>query len=144
MKTILSALLIAFIGLTSCLNGLSAKEEQNKKLIEELFRHFNDHDWKAYSAIYADKALFLDPSLGQVPVSQTKEQIESKYQNLQTVFPDIRDEIVHLYTSGDKHVIVEFVSTGTSGDGSKFSLPICTIFTIENGKIVDDFTYYDN
>lgn len=144
MKTILSALLIATLGLSSCLNGLSAKEEQNKKLIEELFRHFNDHDWKAYAAMYADKALFLDPSLGQVPVSQTKEEVESKYQGLQTVFPDIRDEIVHLYTSGDKHVIVEFVSTGTAEDGSKFSLPICTIFTIENGKIVDDFTYYDN
>lgn len=144
MKNLLFLCCFVSIGLASCLNNLSSKQEQNKKLIEELFRHFNDHDWKAYSAIYADKALFLDPSLGQVPVTQTKEQVATKYSDLQTVFPDIRDEIVHIYTSGDKHVIVEFVSTGTSLDGSKFSLPICTIFTIENEKIVDDFTYYDN
>ena len=41
-------------------------------------------------------------------------------------------------------MIVEFISTGTAEDGSQFELPICTIFTIENGKITKDFTYYDN
>jgi len=49
-----------------------------------------------------------------------------------------------MYSSGDKHVIVEFISTGTAPDNSKFELPICTIFTIENKKITKDFTYYDN
>lgn len=29
-------------------------------------------------------------------------------------------------------------------DNSKFTLPICTVFTIENGLITQDFTYYDN
>ncbi|WP_262892331.1 hypothetical protein ACN9ML_07985 [Dyadobacter endophyticus] len=41
-------------------------------------------------------------------------------------------------------MIVEFISTGTAPDKSKFTLPICTIFTIENGNITQDFTYYDN
>lgn len=44
----------------------------------------------------------------------------------------------------EKHITVESISTGTAADGSKFELPICTIFTIENGKITKDFTYYDN
>jgi hypothetical protein len=36
------------------------------------------------------------------------------------------------------------VSSGTAPDSSKLELPICTILTIENGKITQDFTYYDN
>ena len=60
------------------------------------------------------------------------------------MFPDIKDRIVNIYPSGDKHVVVEFISTGTAPDGTKFELPICTIFTIENGKITKDFTYFDN
>lgn len=49
-----------------------------------------------------------------------------------------------MYPSGENHIIVEFVSSGTAPDNSKFELPICTIFTIENGLITKDFTYYDN
>ena len=56
----------------------------------------------------------------------------------------LRNEIVQIYPSGEKHIIVEFVSTGTALDNSKFELPICTIFTIENGLITKDFTYFDN
>jgi len=40
--------------------------------------------------------------------------------------------------------IVEFVASGTAPDGSPFELPIAAIFTIENGVITHDFTYYDN
>jgi len=60
------------------------------------------------------------------------------------MFPDVKDEIANLYPSGDKNIIVEFVSRGTAPDNSKFDLPICTIFTIENGMITKDFTYCDN
>ncbi|MBX7262129.1 MAG: nuclear transport factor 2 family protein [Chitinophagales bacterium] len=51
--------------------------------------------------------------------------------------------IVNIYHANE-HVIVEFLSKGTAPDGMKFTLPICTIFKIKNGKIVKDFTYYDN
>jgi ketosteroid isomerase-like protein len=60
------------------------------------------------------------------------------------MFPNIKDEVVQMYDSGNNVVVVEFVSTGTAPDGTKFKMPICTIFTIEKGKIAKDFTYYDN
>ena len=60
------------------------------------------------------------------------------------VFPNLKDEIVSIYPAGDKHIVVEFVSSGTAADSSKFELPICTIFTIENGVITKYFTYFDN
>lgn len=94
--------------------------------------------------MYSETAEFKDPSLGPGIVKQTREQIIQKYRGLNQVFSDIKDEIIQVYPSDNNHIIVEFISSGTAPDGSKFELPICTIFTIENGKIVKDFTYYDN
>jgi ketosteroid isomerase-like protein len=94
--------------------------------------------------MYVDVSDFKDPSLGQGVVKQTKQQIIEKYAGLGEVFPDLKDSIVQIYPSGEKHMVVEFVSTGTAPNGEKFELPICTIFTIENGKITKDYTYYDN
>jgi ketosteroid isomerase-like protein len=94
--------------------------------------------------MYTETADFKDPTLGPGIVKQTRQQIIDKYSGLNEVFPDIHDQIIQVYPSGDKHIIVEFVSTGTAPDNSKFELPICTIFTIENGLIIKDFTYFDN
>jgi hypothetical protein len=94
------------------------------------------------------KAVFKDitglKSLGKGIIKQTHAQIIEKYTEMSKMFPDVRDEVQQVYASGEKHIVVEFISKGTAPDGSKFELPICTIFTIENGKITKDFTYYDN
>ena len=87
---------------------------------------------------------FKDPSLGQGIIKQTRQQIIDKYSELNKVFPDLHDQVIQTYPSGDKHIIVEFVSSGTAPDSSKFELPICVIFTIENGLITKDYTYFDN
>ena len=119
-------------------------DSKNVDLVNRYFEHFNNHDWEKMAEMYTDTAEFKDPSLGQGIVTQTHEQIVQKYSELNEVFPDLSDKVIQIYPSGEKHVIVEFVSSGTAPDGSVFELPICTIFTIENGKIIKDFTYYDN
>ncbi|TDE12944.1 nuclear transport factor 2 family protein [Dyadobacter psychrotolerans] len=96
------------------------------------------------AGMYTPVADFKDPSLGPGIVKQTCQQIINKYAELGSMFPDVQDKITAIYPSGEKHLIVEFISTGTAPDGSKFELPICTVFTIENGLIAGDFTYYDN
>jgi len=116
----------------------------NEALVHQYFEHFNNHDWAAMAAMYAETSDFKDPSLGQGIVKQSQQQIIAKYAELQSTFPDVRDSILNVYSAGDKHIVVEFVSTGTAPDSSTFELPICTIFTIENGVITKDFTYYDN
>lgn len=116
----------------------------NEKLVKTYFEHFNNHDWNKMANMYVDNAEFKDPSLGEGIVKQTKQQIIDKYSELNGVFPDLHDKIIQIYPSGEKHIIVEFVSSGTAPDNSKFDLPICTIFTIENGLITKDFTYFDN
>jgi ketosteroid isomerase-like protein len=119
-------------------------DNNNEKLVKEYFELFNKHDWVKMAGMYAEPAEFKDPSLGQGIVSQTREQVIAKYSQLSEMFPDLKDEIVNIYPSGEKHIIVEFKSTGTALDSTKFELPICTIFTIENGIITKDFAYYDN
>ena len=116
----------------------------NVELVYDYFKYFNNHNWKKLAKMYINIAEFKDPSIGPGIVKQTHEQIIQKYRELNNIFGDIHDEIVAIYPSGANHVIVEFVSSGTAPDGSKFDLPICTIFTFKNGLIAQDFSYFDN
>jgi ketosteroid isomerase-like protein len=107
-----------------------------------MFDAFNRHDWKVMTEFYGDTASFLDPSFGTFDVKKSRIETATKFTEMQKMFPDLHDEVVTLFSQGDK-VAVEFISTSMRGD-QKFTLPICTIFTIQNGKIVRDATYYNN
>jgi ketosteroid isomerase-like protein len=145
MKQFLT-ILLTMIVLVSCKenNQNNSTGAANEKLINQFFEHFNKHEWAKMAEMYAETADFKDPSLGTGIVKQTRQQTIDKYSELSKVFADLNDKIEHIYPAGDKHIIVEFISSGTAPDNMKFELPICTIFTIENGKITKDFTYYDN
>ena len=116
----------------------------DEKLVKQYFEHFNNHEWTKMANMYAETTDFKDPSLGQGIVKQTRQQIVDKYSELNKVFPDLHDRVIQTYPSGEQHIIVELVSIGTAPDHSKFELPICVIFTIENGLITKDFSYFDN
>ncbi len=139
-------LFFATFALISCnnQNNKSMQAPDNEKLVKQYFEHFNNHEWTKMANMYSEISEFKDPSLGQGIVKQTRQQIIDKYAELNKVFPNLHDEVIQIYPSGNRHIIVEFVSSGTAADGSKFELPICTIFTIENGIITKDFTYFDN
>jgi ketosteroid isomerase-like protein len=142
MKIFLTPILF-FLFLVSCQNNEKIASP-NLDLVKEYYKYFNQHDFTKMAEMYIDTANFKDPSLGQGVIKQTRKQTIEKYTALSKTFPDLNDRIIKVYPSGNEHVIVEFVSTGTGPDGMKFELPICTIFTFENGKITEDFTYYDN
>lgn len=110
----------------------------NENVAKELFVHFNNHDWQKMADLYIENAEFKEPASGMVAQKKSKTQIVKEYNALQQQFGEVKDSVVSVYPSGDKNVIVEFVSKGILPDQSKFELPICTIFTIENGKITKD------
>ena len=145
MKSNLITFFVIF-ALISCnnQNQKNITTTDNEKLVKQYFEHFNNHEWTKMANMYSEVSEFKDPSLGEGIVKQTRQQIIDKYSELNKVFPDLHDQVIQVYPSGDKHIIVEFVSSGTAPDNSKFELPICTILTIENGIITKDFTYYDN
>lgn len=120
------------------------KSVTNIKIAESVFEHFNNHDWEGMANLYIENAEFKDPEYGVEKVRKSRASIVQHYTEMNQLFPDIKDEIIAIYPSGDKNVIVEFISTGTAPDGSAFALPVCTVFTIENGLIAKDYNYYDN
>jgi len=144
MRTLFIILILSFT--TSCTekSNYSEQAEKNSEIVKEYFEHFNNHDWQKMAEMYVETAEFKDPSLGSGIVKMTRAEIIAKYSELNGIFTDIHDKVIQTYPSGDKNIIVEFVSNGTAPDNSKFELPICTIFTIENGKITKDFSYFDN
>ena len=117
-------------------------DNQNAAIAKKMFDAFNAHDWKLMADYYSDSASFLDPSFGKEYVVQSRAAIVEKYTGFQQAFPDIHDEVVGIYPAGDK-VTVEFISTGNANDSTSFTLPIVTILTFSNGRIVKDATYYD-
>ncbi len=145
MKYLLT-LLFATFALISCnnQNQKNMTTNENEKLVKQYFEHFNNHEWTKMANMYTETAEFKDPTLGQGIVKQTRQQIIEKYTGLSEMFPDVKDKVIQTYPSGDNHIIVEFISSGTAPDNSKFELPICTIFTIKNGLIKKDFSYFDN
>lgn len=116
----------------------------NEKLVKQYFEHFNNHNFVEMANMYADTSAFKDPTLGPGMINQTRQQIIDKYSQLASFFTNLHDTVISTYPSGSNHIIVEFISTGIGPDKNKFELPICTIFTIENGLITKDFTYFDN
>jgi predicted SnoaL-like aldol condensation-catalyzing enzyme len=139
-----NALIILII--LCALNACNSKQgdSANEKLVKQYFEYFNNHDWNKMASMYADTTYFKDPTLGSEIVKQTRKQTIEKYTELSKIFPNLKDEIIAMYPSGEKHIVVEFKSSGKAADNTAFELPICTIFTIENGLITKDFTYFDN
>jgi len=144
MQTIYIILILSVTISCTEKNNSSKQADKNTQTVKQYFEHFNNHEWQKMSEMYIEKAEFKDPSLGLGIVKMTRAEMVNKYSELNGIFPDLHDKIVQTYPSGEKNLIVEFIASGTAPDSSKFELPICTIFTIEDGKITRDFSYFHN
>ena len=141
MKTLLAcAALLLTASVAIVADDLDA--DANVAIVKQMFDAFNQHDWDKMASYYSDDASFLDPTLGAAEVKQSHADIVRKYSGLEKMAPDIFDDIKHIHAAGNT-VIVEFVSSGSAPDGSKWTLPICTVLTLADGKIVRDATYFD-
>ncbi len=138
-------LLCFFMACTNANNGQNkAIENVNMTIVKQSFEYFNKYDWAKMATLYMDNAELWEPSMGQGVNKHTHAQIIQKFTELHKMVPDVHNEIGQMYPSSDKHVIVEYTSTGTGPDGKKFTLPMCSVYTFDNGKITRDMTYYDN
>lgn len=143
-KSIFTATLLCALLSCGTNQELRVAQQKNVTLVKTFFKHFNDHNWGEAAKLYADDAAYKDPEMGNKIYRRTKKELIRKYSELEAFIPNVHDSILNSYPSGNQQVIVEFLSTGSSADGFHLELPICTIFTIQNDLIVEDFTYYDN
>ena len=131
---------ITFVVYLVIVNLSSASGQDNETVVKAIFSAFNRHDWKSMLANYDSRAVFIDPSF-EAPVND-QSKILAHHQEMVNYFPDIHDEIKSIFACRDI-VVVEFVAWGKGTDGRSFQLPICTVFTLRNGKVIRDATYYD-
>lgn len=126
--------------LASILEGQAQIPDNNVSVVKSIFQAFNAHDWNGMMQYYADDAVFIDPSF-QETIGDRNFMIRH-HTELHQHFQGIHDEVKFIYAAADT-IIVEFVSTGTNESGESFTLPVCTVFTFKNGKVIRDATYYD-
>ena len=126
------------IVLWACSPGTTTRNlspDETRRVATAVFEAFNAHDWTQMESLYADSVLLQDPAY---PGGKTgKVGMTEFYQSV----TDIHDEVQNIVVEGNV-AVVEFISTGTL-NGQMFSLPICSVLTIENGLVVRDNTYYD-
>jgi ketosteroid isomerase-like protein len=109
--------------------------------VRNKFAAFNRHDFVAIENIYAGNAVLNSPDyhdlVGNKPIAET-------YRKLFDAIPDAKDDIELLEAAGN-HIYVKFVMTGHwNGVGDKpISAHIMAVYTVRDGRIIDDATYYD-
>ncbi len=120
------------------------EKSSNIEIVKQLFAAFNEHDWKKMTSLYTDPAIFLDPAYGNGYVQKKQDDLYKHHTELQAWSPDVKDSVTFISAVADNKVLVQFISSGIMAkEKVKWSLPVCDVFTIENGKIVKDETYYD-
>ena len=111
------------------------------KTVRNKFAAFNQHDVAAIEEIYSATALLNSPDyrnlVGNKPIAET-------YRKIFDSIPDAKDTIEQLESAG-QHVYVQFVLSGhwNGLQDKPISVRIMAVYTVKDGRIVDDATYYD-
>lgn len=108
------------------------------------------HDLKAIAAGYSDSAKVYSPNREGAKTGSAG--ITEVYSRYFTSTPDLSYKITNIIDAVS-HIIAEYTSGGTLSNpegstqaymkGKKYLLNYCTVFTIENGKIVKETDYFD-
>jgi steroid delta-isomerase-like uncharacterized protein len=116
--------------------------EQNKVLIRNFFKEWNNRNIDILSEMHATNAKYHHPSVGSssIPVDEMMESVNMLWK----AFPDITVDIEDLFAEGDK-VVVRFIGRGTHqedfggipANGVKTEASAMEIFHIVDGKIME-------
>ncbi|MGH8160427.1 MAG: nuclear transport factor 2 family protein [Rhodanobacter sp.] len=143
MKTaVMIALACLAYGMTST-PGFAASYQgvDPVKTVRQKFEAFNRHDASTIEGIYATDAILHSPDY---PELAGNSRIADTYRGLFDAIPDANDNVQNIDSSGDR-VYAQFVLSGhLKGTGGKFvKVPIISVYTVRDGHIVADSTYYD-
>ena len=133
--------------LCACTSGpkppaVDDQTDSNLTLIKNLYAAANRHDWPEVASYYSNPTRFLEPSMGADYHPVLHEEIIARYVSLEEAYSNFRMEIVGIYPYRNT-VTVEYVSTGAEITGHLWKLPMCSVFTLKDGKIVQEAVYYN-
>jgi steroid delta-isomerase-like uncharacterized protein len=120
------------------------------QVVNSHFRFLNSHNIDSIASQYTSDATLFSVNFDTVYIGGTG--IKSAYTRYFKGTPDLHYTITHIF-SNDTSVTVEYESTGTMQNlepsvpdfmrGKKYTLKNCTVFTIKDGKIIRDASYFD-
>jgi ketosteroid isomerase-like protein len=143
MKTAAMIALVCLAYGTTSTPGFTASYQgvDPVKTVRQKFEAFNRHDAAAIEGIYATDAVLHSPDY---PELAGNSRIADTYRGLFDALPDANDSVENIDRSGDR-VYAQFVLSGhLKGMGGKFvKVPIISVYTVRDGHIVADSTYYD-
>lgn len=119
------------------------------QIVNAHFRFLNAHNIDSIAGQYSGDAILSSVNFDTLYVGSSG--IKSAYTRYFKGSPDLHYSVSHIF-SNDTSVAAEYESTGTMGQespvpdfmrGKRYTLKNCAIFTIRNGKIIRDATYFD-
>lgn len=141
MKKILGLAILMFGFLAP---AAQADTAETRAIIEAVFEAFNRHDLEAIVALYHPGAKLVTP--GYPEPRYGLEVIRATYKDHFDNIPGVYDEVTRIVAEGDQGA-VEFTASWDQPTGddpeARGALKIATFFTIENGLIIEDITYFD-
>lgn len=130
---------------------VTACGNNNKKIIEHHFNALNRHNIKMLIEDYDPQVRVTSSGWDGIHIG-TREMMFD-YGRYFHETPDLKYDIENVYFSGDSIVTVEYTTSGTVTNvdkstplsivGKKYVLNNCTIFTIRDGRVVKENTYFD-
>ena len=116
-------------------------------LARDYLEAWNRRDWDRWTELFHQEYTYTG---GDGQTQKGPQAGMDVGQMFATAFPDGKLEIKHVHTAGDV-AIVEFIGRGThEGDlmgisptGKGMEIPVCTILTFRDGKIVAEREYMD-
>ena len=129
------------LGFVIATAAAASETTQLRDTADKLFAAFNRHDIDAMIKLYAADAEIISPD--HQKTLHGPEGARAIYAPLFAQFPDLHDRVVTM-TAQDHRIAVEFVSTGCAAPPNKcFELPIASVLTLRDGRIVRDVSYFD-
>lgn len=131
-------------------SGTTQASPPPETLVRAHFDLLNRHDLDGLAAQYAPDAVLR--SMSWEGDHHGPAEARTAYERYFTASPDLRYRITNLVVAPGV-VTVEYTSVGTMQkpeagepsymDGKAYTLRNCTVFTVKNGKIIAESTYFD-
>lgn len=139
--TLFPIVLLASVAVAGAASAASASDAKALDPVRQKFAAFNRHDAAAIERLYASDATLHSPDY---PNLQGNGPIADTYRKIFAAIPDAQDQIETLEAS-PQHVYVQFVLTGHYGGAQDkpVRVRLIAVYTMQNGRIRDDATYYD-
>jgi ketosteroid isomerase-like protein len=138
---ILGAMLHISLAFNMTTAAVAIEPARARAVADRLFEAFNRHDIDAMAGLYAADAEIISPD--HPKALRGPAGARAIYTPLFARFPDLHDRVVTMTAQGDR-VAVEFVSNGCAAPAKEcFELPIVSVLTVRDGRIVGDVSYFD-